>query len=442
MATTTSSPGSPTASPTTTGSTLPGRASRVLRAHRLFYAAAAAVMLHVADDNFVQPPGGTSAADHLASGLVPLAVLALAVWAYRRVRVGAAAVIALTTGFFGLVFGLIEAGYYTLEVGPSGDDYSGFLAGAAGVVLIALGFVQLWQSRRTGGHWFRRYGRRTLRVVGAVALANFVVLPVAFAYLIAHVAVATVPAPHLGAAYEDVTVTTSDGLDLAGWYVPSKNGAAVIAFHGRTKAQPHARMLARHGYGVLILDRRGVGESEGDGSMLGWGGTPDIHAAVDFLKARPEVDAGRIGGIGFSVGGEEMLQAAAENPDLAAVVSEGAGTRQTREQYEELGAAEFWFGAPSLVARDVAHAVFTNHLPPPTLMSLAPKIAPRPALLIWAPNGGNMETMTPVYAKLIGPSAEVWEMPDAMHMAGLQAHPQEYERRVVGFFDRTLLATG
>ena len=85
--------------------------------------------------------------------------------------------------------------------------------------------------------------------------------------------------------------------------------------------------------------------------------------------------------------------------------------------------------------------MFENQLPPPTLMSLAPKIAPRPALLIWAPNGGNLETNTPIYAELIGPSAEVWAMPDAMHMAGLQAEPQEYERRVVGFFDRSLPAT-
>jgi uncharacterized protein len=405
---------------------------------RVFLAATAAVALHVADDNFIQPPAGTTAADHLVSGLVPLALLGLAAWAYPRVRAGAAAVVALLVGVSGLVVGLIESGYYTLEVGPSGDDYSGFLAGAAGFVLVGLGLVRLWRSRRSGGHWFRRYGRRTLRVVGAVVVAFFVVLPVAFAYLTTHVAVATVPAPHLGTAYEDVTVTTSDGLDLAGWYVPSKNGAAVIAFHGRTKAQPHARMLARHGYGVLILDRRGVGESEGDGSMFGWGGTPDIHAAVDFLKARPDVDPARIGGIGFSVGGEEMLQAAAENPDLAAVVSEGAGTRSTREQYEELSAGDFWTGAPALVVKDVALTVFSNRLPPPSLMSLAPKIAPRPALLIWAPNGGNMETMTPVYGKLIGSSAEVWEMPDAMHMAGIQAEPQEYERRVVGFFDQAL----
>ena len=441
MTTTTLTPTTSDAPPTVPEGGLPSRVGRVLRAHAVFYGSAAAVMLHVADDNFLQPPDGTSAADHLVSGLVPLALLALAAWAYPRVRAGAAAVIALAVGLTGLVVGLIEAGYYTLEVGPSGDDFSGFLAGAAGVVLIGLGFVRLWQSRRSGGHWFRRYGRRALRVVGGVFAVYFVAGPIAFAYLTTHVAVATVPAPHLGAAHENVTVTTSDGLDLAGWYVPSKNGAAVIAFHGRTKAQPHARMLARHGYGVLILDRRGVGESEGDGSMFGWGGTPDIHAAVDFLKARPDVDPARIGGIGFSVGGEEMLQAAAENPDLAAVVSEGAGSRQTREQYEDLTAGEFWTNAPALFIKDVALTVFENQLPPPTLMSVAPKIAPRPALLIWAPNGGNLETNTPIYAELIGPSAEVWEMPDAMHMAGLQAEPQEYERRVVGFFDRALPAS-
>ena len=57
----------------------------------------------------------------------------------------------------------------------------------------------------------------------------------------------------------------------------------------------------------------------------------------------------------------------------------------------------------------------------------------------WAPNGGNRETMNPVYQRLIGPSAEIWEIDDARHIKGLQTHPEEYERRVVGFFDRALL---
>ena len=42
------------------------------------------IALHIVDDSFVQPQPGTSAADHLVSGLVPLAVLALAAFAYPR----------------------------------------------------------------------------------------------------------------------------------------------------------------------------------------------------------------------------------------------------------------------------------------------------------------------------------------------------------------------
>jgi hypothetical protein len=44
----------------------------------LFRLAIAVIALHVVDDNYVQPQPGTSAADHLISGLVPLAVLGLA----------------------------------------------------------------------------------------------------------------------------------------------------------------------------------------------------------------------------------------------------------------------------------------------------------------------------------------------------------------------------
>ena len=56
-----------------------------------------------------------------------------------------------------------------------------------------------------------------------------------------------------------VQFTTSDGLLLKGWYVPSRNGAAVISFPGRASSQQRAKLLARHGYGVLALrpPRRG-----------------------------------------------------------------------------------------------------------------------------------------------------------------------------------------
>ena len=130
------------------------------------------------------------------------------------------------------------------------------------------------------------------------------------------------------AAHEEVSITTADGLELRGWYVPSKNGAAVIAFPGRAESQPHARMLVRHGYGVLLFDRRGEGQSEGDPNGLGWGMAADITAAAAFLSDRPDVEQGRVGGLGLSVGGEVLLEAAAKTDMLRAVVN-GAVDRKS-----------------------------------------------------------------------------------------------------------------
>src|SRR4051794_39415156 len=315
---------------------------------RVFLGATAVVALHVVDDNFAQPAAGTSALDHLVSGLVPLALLALAAWSYPRVRPGVRAVIALATGIFGIIIGGFEAGYYSATVGPSGDDYTGLLAIPAGLVLIGLGSWVLWCSRRRTPRLWWRYSRRLLLgLVGVVALYELA-LPVGVAYMATHVARADVPDADLGAPYEDVTLETSDGLTLEGWYVPSRNGAAVISFPGRkaSGSQAQARMLVRHGYGVLLFDRRGEGASEGDGNMFGWGGERDIFAALDFLERRPDVDPARIGGIGLSVGGELMMQAAAQDDRLAAVVSEGAGTRSLPEEVEEVSPLEVALNLP------------------------------------------------------------------------------------------------
>jgi len=410
-------------------------------APRVFLASLGAVVLHIADENFLQPAAGTTAGDHLMSGGVPVLALAAAAFAYPRLRAGAQAVLALLTALAGLVTGFLQAGYHLATVGLSGPDYTGMVAGAAGLVLLGLGARILWRSRRSGPSRPRRYVRRTaLGVLGAAALVELI-LPFAFGYFATHAMRATVAEPHLGAAHQDVTLKTSDGLELEGWYVPSRNGAAVIAFPGRTNPQPHTRMLVEHGYGVLLFDRRGEGESDGDGNRFGWGGTRDIAAALDFLETRPDVDPGRIGGIGLSVGGELMLQAAAEDSRLAAVVSEGAGTRTLAEELVDFGPNSVIRGFHTLVVKHIGVTLFSNESPPPSLVDILPQVAPRPVLLIWAPNGGNRETMNPLYRQLIGPSASLWAIDDVEHIKGLQTHPEEYERRVVAFFDHALLDT-
>ena len=97
----------------------------------------------------------------------------------------------------------------------------------------------------------------------------FVMFPLAESYVITHSARAYVPT-RSWAPRENVSFTTSDGLRLHGWFVPSKNGATVISFPGRKGPQKPARLLVSEGYGVLLFDRRGEGESDGDPNALGW----------------------------------------------------------------------------------------------------------------------------------------------------------------------------
>ena len=345
---------------------------------RVFVVCAAAVMLHIADDSFLQPAEGTSAGDHVLSGTVLMLALAGGAYAYPRVRAGSRAVIALLTAVTGVVVGFAEAGNHLLSTGLHDDDYTGLVAGAAALLLVGLAVRTLWRSRRSGPTRMRQYARRSLLgVLGIAAMTEFVV-PFEFGYIATHVMRAAVADPELGAAHEDVTLTTSDGLELEGWYVPSRNGAAVIAFPGRTNPQPHARMLIEHGYGVLLFDRRGEGASDGDGNVFGWGGTRDIEAALDFLEERPDVDPERIGGLGLSVGGELMLQAATEDTRLAAVVSEGAGTRTLSEELVDNDANSLIWGFHSLVAKHIGVALFSHESPPPSLIKILHQVGPRP----------------------------------------------------------------
>ena len=411
-------------------------AARVRSEHALFVGAVALVGLHVADDNFIHPNPGTSAADHLVSGLLPLALLASAAAVYPRLRAGARAFVALLAGFLG-VLGGIEAVYYGRAVGLSGDDYTGLLSIPAGLALIGLAVVTLWRSRRRDDRFWWRYTRRGLLGAASAFAVFAILLPVTVAYVVTHALRAEVPPADLGAPYENVEFTTSDGLRLEGWYIRSRNGAAVISFPGRAASQKRAKMLADNGYGVLLFDRRGEGESEGDPNLFGWQGERDIHAAVEFLQSRPDVDPGRIGGIGLSVGGELMIEAAAESTALRAIVSEGGSGRSVRDELANPGGR--WQELVGTGFATLATAVFTNNLPPADLKSLVTKIG-TPVFFIYGEHGQPAEEpANRGFYRVAKGAKEIWKVPGSGHMAGIDAQPVEYERRVVGFFDRALL---
>ncbi len=423
--------------PAPTRTSIVARAARFARTERgVATIALGAVALHIADDNFLQPEPGTTPADHLASGLIPLAAIAAAAALYLRVRAGIRAALALTFGVLGIAFGIPSA-YWLSQGEASGDHYTtGLLTIAAGVVLAATGLVVLWRSRRSYGSRRRTVLRRTLTVVASVPLAlavfALVVFPVGFAYTYTHTGRGVVE-PDLRVPYETVSVTTSDSLELTGSYVPSKNRAAVILFPGATRSA-EARMLIRHGYGVLLLNPRGQGTSEGD--TVRWAGDRDLIAGAEYLKSRAEVDDDRIGGYGFSVGGEILIEAAARSTDFKAIVSEGAG--YPAGEVDLTGADRIF--RPAWIALGAAVAVFSNQGPPPKIVDRIGEIAPRSVFLIWAdPGMGGEDVRQPKYYAAAGQPKQIWKVPGADHTGGLKAQPAEYERRVVDFYDRALL---
>jgi hypothetical protein len=396
------------------------------------------IALHVIDDSFLQPQPGTSAGDHLVGGLVPLAVLAMAAALYPRLRGGARAAIALLLGVFGIVAS-IEALHYTNQVGPSGDDFTGLLCLPAGVALLGLGLVTLWTTRRRHGGLARRSLRRVAIGFVSVVFAVFVVFPIGYAYVGTHAARPPVDDIDLGSAnVEDVQLHTSDGLTLEGSYVPSENGAAVIVAFGRKGTQDPARMLARHGYGVLIFDRRGEGDSDGDPNPFAWDeGERDLIAALDFLKQRPDVEPGRIGGLGLSVGGETFLQAAANSEDIQAVVSEGASVRSGGELRSVPGSDLGPIVLNTMLT--AATAVFSDSSPPEHLIDQVDQIAPRAMFLIHAPSADPDELrFNRAFYREAGEPKAIWGVPEAGHVGAQDARPREYEQRVTGFFDRFL----
>lgn len=87
--------------------------------------------------------------------------------------------------------------------------------------------------------------------------------------------------------------------------------------------------LTKNGIAVLRYDERGVGESEGNfGIATTLDFASDVRSAIDYLKTRKDINSSKMGLIGHSEGGLISFMLAAENDDIAFLVSmAGPGMR-------------------------------------------------------------------------------------------------------------------
>ena len=132
-----------------------------------------------------------------------------------------------------------------------------------------------------------------------------------------------------------------------------------------------------------------------------------------------------------------MIEAAAESDALKAIVSEGGSSRSVLDLFAHPGTG-WQMIVGNLVATPLT-SVFTSDLPPQTLNSLVPKIEGA-TFFVYGEKGQPVEKpANDEFYKVARGTKQIWEVPGAGHVGGLEAQPQEYERRIVGFFDEALL---
>lgn len=319
--------------------------------------------------------------------------------------------------------------------GSPGVRTGGYVAVGIGLAAVVVGTVVLLRALRG---WWRL-------LVLPVVLAALLAVDVLAVGLLA----AAGPRPGAGArtpadvglTARDVVVPTADGERLAGWYVPTRTGAAVVLLHGsgssRAAVLDHAAVLAGHGYGVLAVDARGHGDSTGRPMRWGWNGEEDVPATITHLLAQGDVDAGRVAVVGLSMGGEEAIGAAARDPRVAAVVAEGVTGRQAAD-LGWLSDVYGWRGAVQevLEAGQTAVAAALTPVPEPVPLRDAVRLAaPRPVLLVAAGEVPDEQHAATHLTAAAPGTVETWVVPGAGHTGALATDPAGWERRVLAFLD-------
>jgi hypothetical protein len=391
----------------------------------VFVVATVLILVHALDDAFVHRGPGLGLGQHaLAAGISAVACVA-GVLAFPSLRPGLRSALAFAFGGLACVNGLFHVAH-VVHYGPAGSDLTGLLAIAAGVLLPGLAVAIPWRHRGQG-----TARSRAVAVPVALVAVIFVLGPVGLGIIETHKWREPIGAAP-GAAYQ-----ATDGLDLAGWYRPSQNGAAVLLVHGggsdRTGAVTHAKMLVRHGYGVLLYDARGRGESDGAPNNYGWDWGKDVAGALSFLERRDDVEPGRIGALGLSTGADVLIEVAAQHKDLGAVVSDGAAAGSF-EDWHRLRGTEI--GLPVGWVMFTTMRVLSGDPPGPPLEDLIARVKP-PTLLISAGTAEERD-FNVLYEKAARGRVEHWNLPDAHHTAAIREERTQYERRVVGFLDDAL----
>jgi fermentation-respiration switch protein FrsA (DUF1100 family) len=244
-------------------------------------------------------------------------------------------------------------------------------------------------------------------------------------------------------------------LQIAAWWIPSnadEDAPAIILVHGQFSCRHEreillaAGMLHRNGYSTLLIDLRDHGDSTIEDGRYAAGSEEYLDAlgAFDWLRARG-VPAAKIGIIGLSLGAGTAINAAGEEAGIAALW-EDSGFADIediiRDELARSGFPTILGPGGVLVGRIVTGDDLTAHSPLDEIAA----VAGRP---IFITHGAADSRIAPRYANALadavranGGTVDPWIVANAEHTRAITIETDEYEERLVSFFDGALRAPG
>jgi pimeloyl-ACP methyl ester carboxylesterase len=252
------------------------------------------------------------------------------------------------------------------------------------------------------------------------------------------------------AELQDVSVTTSDRVVLRGWLLrpAHANGDAALLLHGladnRIGMAGYAQLLLAHGYTVLLPDARAHGVSGGTVATFGLLEGEDIHDWADFLST--EAHPRCLFGMGESMGAAQLLEALRMESRFCAVVAESAFSTFREIAYDRMGQpfhSGAWVGRT--VLRPLVEVAFLRArwkygLP---MGEVSPEAAASaahvPVLLIHGQIDGNIPVRHSRAIHARAPQTALWEVPGADHCGAVAVAPDEFERRIIGWFRQSAM---
>ena len=249
----------------------------------------------------------------------------------------------------------------------------------------------------------------------------------------------------VGLDYRQVSIQSTDGLELAGWWVPGSDPSRAVVLvsgiEGDKSDRPvlkSASVYAGAGYGVLMIDLRAQGGSEGERVTMGYKEVRDLRGALLWLNERGFAP-GEVVLHGFSLGGATVLRAAPKS-GVAAVVEESAYADLPlilRQQLPKVSGLPSFFTPGIFVMGKLFLGIDPWAVrPEEDARRLCEKGI---ALLII--HSTDDETVSFEHARRIKtacPEATLWRIEGYEHVSAY-AHP-EYRQRILGFLRTEVFA--